>query len=97
MVQGAKVLPCGHIFHLACLRAWLQQSGSDNFSCPLCRLPLFRHQRGPGTPSGASSPHSAPTIVAGQESWQLGGASPLYSQMVCEVHLPSSISFLEVL
>lgn len=29
------------MFHLSCLRAWLQQSGSDNFTCPICRLPLF--------------------------------------------------------
>eukprot|EP00798_Chlamydomonas_sp_ICE-L_P020709 gene20709-27518_t len=41
----AKQLPCGHCFHLACLRAWLQQSGSDNFSCPLCRQPLLEHER----------------------------------------------------
>ncbi len=80
--QGAKVLPCGHIFHLACLRAWLQQSGSDNFSCPLCRLPLFRHLGGRATTSGASSRHSVPTIVAGQEAWQLNGASPLSGHLV---------------
>ncbi|GAX79862.1 hypothetical protein CEUSTIGMA_g7302.t1 [Chlamydomonas eustigma] len=38
----AKQLPCGHLFHLACLRAWLQQSGSESFACPLCRTPLLR-------------------------------------------------------
>jgi hypothetical protein len=40
-LQAGKLLPCGHVFHLSCLRAWLQQSGSDNFTCPNCRLPLF--------------------------------------------------------
>ena len=40
-VQSAKVLPCGHIYHLGCLRDWLQQSGTDNFTCPICRTPLF--------------------------------------------------------
>lgn len=40
-MQVAKQLPCQHCFHLPCLTAWLQQSGSDNFTCPLCRLPLF--------------------------------------------------------
>jgi hypothetical protein len=38
--SGAKRLPCSHLFHLACLRAWLQQSGASGFSCPVCRLPL---------------------------------------------------------
>ena len=38
--NGAKRLPCSHLFHLACLRAWLQQSGASGFSCPVCRLPL---------------------------------------------------------
>lgn len=38
----AKQLPCGHMFHLACLRAWLQQSGAVSFACPLCRTPLLR-------------------------------------------------------
>jgi len=41
----AKQLPCGHHFHLACLRAWLQQSGSESFSCPLCRQPLLERTR----------------------------------------------------
>ena len=38
----AKQLPCQHHFHLACLRAWLQQSGTESFACPLCRTPLLR-------------------------------------------------------
>ncbi|GLI62587.1 hypothetical protein VaNZ11_005261 [Volvox africanus] len=37
----AKQLPCGHVFHLSCLRAWLQQSGSENFTCPNCRQPII--------------------------------------------------------
>ncbi|KAJ8752861.1 hypothetical protein K2173_008596 [Erythroxylum novogranatense] len=42
----AKKLHCSHLFHLACLRSWLDQGLSDNFSCPTCRKPLFvgRHQ-----------------------------------------------------
>lgn len=40
-LQVAKQLPCGHLFHLPCLRAWLQQSGTDNFTCPICRTSLF--------------------------------------------------------
>ena len=32
-----QVLPCGHIFHYRCLRAWLEQS----HTCPTCRAPLL--------------------------------------------------------
>lgn len=49
----AKQLPCGHLFHLPCLRAWLQQSGHDNFKCPICRRGLCV-QRAHGT-AGAGS------------------------------------------
>ena len=41
-MAAAKQLPCGHMFHLPCLRAWLQQSGTESFACPLCRTPLLR-------------------------------------------------------
>ena len=32
-MDSAKKLPCGHMFHLDCLRMWLQHQQS----CPLCR------------------------------------------------------------
>ncbi len=38
--QSAKVLPCGHIFHAPCLGAWLQTSGQQKFTCPICRANL---------------------------------------------------------
>ncbi|XP_059624852.1 E3 ubiquitin protein ligase RIN2-like [Cornus florida] len=37
----AKKLSCNHLFHLACLRSWLDQGSSENYSCPTCRKPLF--------------------------------------------------------
>ncbi|KXZ50741.1 hypothetical protein GPECTOR_15g426 [Gonium pectorale] len=39
--EVGKELPCGHVFHLACLRAWLQQSGAECFTCPNCRQPVL--------------------------------------------------------
>ncbi|DBB08780.1 TPA: hypothetical protein ACH3X3_007445 [Trebouxia sp. C0006] len=52
-MKTAKVLPCGHIYHLGCLRDWLQQSGTDNFTCPICRTPLFvKKQTLPGNSQG---------------------------------------------
>lgn len=50
----AKKLSCNHLFHLSCLRSWLDQGLSDNYSCPTCRKPLFV-----GTPEGNTVPHSA--------------------------------------
>lgn len=37
----AKKLPCSHLFHLACLRSWLDQGLSDMNLCPTCRKPFF--------------------------------------------------------
>ncbi|XP_057951872.1 E3 ubiquitin protein ligase RIN2-like [Malania oleifera] len=37
----AKRLSCNHLFHLACLRSWLDQGLSEMYSCPTCRKPLF--------------------------------------------------------
>ncbi|CAG8438160.1 8884_t:CDS:2 [Diversispora eburnea] len=37
-MSSAKRLPCGHMFHLSCLRSWLEHHGS----CPTCRRPLLK-------------------------------------------------------
>ncbi|OAY48146.1 E3 ubiquitin protein ligase RIN2 [Manihot esculenta] len=37
----AKKLHCSHLFHLACLRSWLDQGLNEMYSCPTCRKPLF--------------------------------------------------------
>ncbi|KAL3837890.1 hypothetical protein ACJIZ3_022481 [Penstemon smallii] len=50
----AKKLSCNHLFHLSCLRSWLDQGLSENYSCPNCRKPFFtgRSENGPD-PSAA--------------------------------------------
>lgn len=40
-MSKAKKLSCKHLFHLACLRSWLDQGLSESYSCPTCRKPLF--------------------------------------------------------
>uniref|UniRef100_A0A1D1ZJK5 E3 ubiquitin protein ligase RIN2 n=1 Tax=Anthurium amnicola TaxID=1678845 RepID=A0A1D1ZJK5_9ARAE len=37
----AKRLSCNHLFHLSCLKSWLDQGLSEVYSCPTCRRPLF--------------------------------------------------------
>ncbi|XP_047162848.1 E3 ubiquitin protein ligase RIN2 isoform X2 [Vigna umbellata] len=37
----AKKLNCNHLFHLACLRSWLDQGLTEMYTCPTCRKPLF--------------------------------------------------------
>ncbi|XP_050384984.1 E3 ubiquitin protein ligase RIN2-like [Argentina anserina] len=37
----AKRLHCSHLFHLPCLRSWLDQGLNEVYACPTCRKPLF--------------------------------------------------------
>ncbi|KAF2587266.1 hypothetical protein F2Q70_00035068 [Brassica cretica] len=37
----AKKLHCNHLFHLGCLRSWLDQGLNEVYSCSTCRKPLF--------------------------------------------------------
>lgn len=46
MIAGAKKLPCGHIFHAACLRSWFQRQQT----CPTCRMDILRQ-----TPAAAAA------------------------------------------
>jgi len=32
----AKKLKCGHLFHMGCLRRWIEQ----NVKCPICRVTI---------------------------------------------------------
>ncbi|KAL5728274.1 RING-type E3 ubiquitin transferase [Ranunculus cassubicifolius] len=49
----AKKLSCNHLFHLACLRSWLDQGLSEVYSCPTCRRPLFA-----GSPANTAPSHT---------------------------------------
>ncbi|KAK9078066.1 hypothetical protein SSX86_002123 [Deinandra increscens subsp. villosa] len=68
----AKKLSCNHLFHLSCLRSWLDQGLNDNYSCPTCRKPLFV-----GTPEGNSSPHSGDVSSDEQLARQLSSTLDL--------------------
>ncbi|KAL8210824.1 hypothetical protein R6Q57_005261 [Mikania cordata] len=80
----AKKLSCNHLFHLSCLRSWLDQGLSDNYSCPTCRKPLFV-----GTPEGNSVPHSGDVSSDEQLARQL--SSTLELQNVPTGVIPNQI------
>ncbi|KAI3821168.1 hypothetical protein L1987_08726 [Smallanthus sonchifolius] len=68
----AKKLSCNQLFHLSCLRSWLDQGLSDNYSCPTCLKPLFV-----GTPEGNSVPHSGDVSSDEQLALQLSSTLEL--------------------
>ncbi|XP_061429078.1 E3 ubiquitin-protein ligase AMFR [Lethenteron reissneri] len=49
-MQSARKLPCGHLFHNACLRSWLEQ----DTSCPTCRMSLNINGGGGGGGAGVA-------------------------------------------
>ncbi|KMZ57495.1 E3 ubiquitin protein ligase RIN2 [Zostera marina] len=53
-MSKAKRLACNHLFHLSCLRSWLDQGISEVHSCPTCRRPLFQstYEIHPNTQTG---------------------------------------------
>ncbi|KAF2717364.1 hypothetical protein K431DRAFT_288578 [Polychaeton citri CBS 116435] len=56
----AKKLPCGHILHLRCLKAWLERQQV----CPTCRRPVV------ATPDAAQPQQNAAPAAAGQQDQQ---------------------------
>ncbi|GAM87507.1 hypothetical protein ANO11243_055320 [Dothideomycetidae sp. 11243] len=80
----AKKLPCGHILHLRCLKAWLERQQS----CPTCRRPVVTQ---PPAPAGGAGPLQAPLVgpfrraqagdaVPGQHNGALAQAQPQQQQ-----------------
>ncbi|KAF9975164.1 hypothetical protein BGZ73_001272 [Actinomortierella ambigua] len=95
-MTSAKVLPCGHIFHLYCIRSWLEHHSS----CPTCRRSLSTE-----TDSKPSSQHQPRRETMAEGSNTSGGAIPLddnddrnvggpgqYSSNLSSSSLSSSIS-----
>ncbi|XP_044477822.1 ERAD-associated E3 ubiquitin-protein ligase HRD1B-like [Mangifera indica] len=50
----AKKLICGHLFHVHCLRSWLERQ----HTCPTCRAPVVPPEGGANTAEGQHGPRS---------------------------------------
>jgi hypothetical protein len=58
IAAGLKKLPCGHVFHLSCLRSWLERQQT----CPICRtsiLPAATAEAPEQAPAAAQVPDAA--------------------------------------
>jgi len=65
----AKKLPCGHILHLRCLKAWLERQQV----CPTCRRPVVTANQPPPAPTAE---RNAPAPAPGQGQQGAQGQEP---------------------
>lgn len=81
---ASKKLPCNHIFHTACLRAWFQRQQT----CPTCRYSILRSPRTERTVSRTRTVQHASTQT---ETTQNGPNTPGYCRISTQDdHMPST-------
>ncbi|BBM99040.1 E3 ubiquitin-protein ligase synoviolin [Marchantia polymorpha subsp. ruderalis] len=68
-MSTAKKLPCGHLFHIHCLRSWLERQQT----CPTCRSSVLAAEAGMGAANPAA-PHQLLQIEG--RSFQGQGTGP---------------------
>ncbi|CAI5946035.1 unnamed protein product [Closterium sp. NIES-64] len=61
-LSSAKRLPCGHLFHLSCLRSWLEHGSQAPYSCPPAAARLTASP--PNVLSSLSPPPQPPPAAA---------------------------------
>ncbi|KAF9086130.1 hypothetical protein BGX27_003271, partial [Mortierella sp. AM989] len=82
-MASAKILPCGHIFHLFCIRSWLEHHSS----CPTCRRSLVPKSENNGQDNNrASGPNINMDAITGS------GDSHLNSRVGSTISTPTSQS-----
>ncbi|KAL6581312.1 ERAD-associated E3 ubiquitin-protein ligase hrd1a [Orobanche minor] len=60
----AKKLLCGHLFHVQCLRSWLERQNT----CPTCRAPVVPPENGTTTTGTIADGHQHGTSTTGTSS-----------------------------
>lgn len=53
---GSKKIPCGHVFHLDCLKSWFIQQQT----CPICRSPITIQEEESETPIATTEANNYP-------------------------------------
>nr|XP_043630333.1 ERAD-associated E3 ubiquitin-protein ligase HRD1B-like [Erigeron canadensis] len=65
----AKKLVCGHLFHVHCLRSWLERQ----HTCPICRALVIPNEGGTSTTSSRAGAHRQGTNSANASSHERTG------------------------
>ncbi|GBG60630.1 hypothetical protein CBR_g8650 [Chara braunii] len=60
-MSSAKKLPCGHLFHILCLRSWLER----HMTCPTCRAPVLPPENANQANEAAARHMAQPGVVEG--------------------------------
>eukprot|EP00850_Spirogloea_muscicola_P000489 SM000002S05569 [mRNA] locus=s2:955123:958151:- [translate_table: standard] len=104
-MSAAKKLPCGHMFHVQCLRSWLERQQT----CPTCRASVVPES--PQTTEAVNNPQQTPNPPAagatygaqpyGQTHMQYGFQNPYaagaasyaqYAHMQARIHAAATLA-----
>mmetsp|Transcript_46970 Transcript_46970/g.69548 ORF Transcript_46970/g.69548 Transcript_46970/m.69548 type:complete len:541 (+) Transcript_46970:38-1660(+) len=86
--DGAVKTRCGHVFHKACLKTWLESSYGSSCCCPLCRKDLVPDENESNSTQATTSEtgHSvvepsetAPAVASGEAATDRRENSPSYT------------------
>uniref|UniRef100_A0A1Q3FDV4 RING-type E3 ubiquitin transferase n=1 Tax=Culex tarsalis TaxID=7177 RepID=A0A1Q3FDV4_CULTA len=94
MISSSKKLPCGHIFHTACLRSWFQRQQT----CPTCRLNILRtpitttapNPIQPAAGNDANNQNDANRSTSTMGAGQAGSGAAAAQPNVPNMNLPNS-------
>ncbi|XP_051122100.1 ERAD-associated E3 ubiquitin-protein ligase HRD1B-like [Andrographis paniculata] len=93
-MTAAKRLICGHLFHVNCLRSWLERQNT----CPTCRAPIVPPQDGATTrtaaPAHGQQQGARTGITSSQGSNAVGAANSVVSQHQARLQAAASAAML---
>ncbi|KAL2518474.1 ERAD-associated E3 ubiquitin-protein ligase HRD1A [Abeliophyllum distichum] len=81
----AKKLICGHLFHVHCLRSWLERQNT----CPTCRALVVPPENGPSVAGSSTDVHQQGTSAASTSHGSVG-ANPNITQQQARLQAAAS-------